>query len=44
MIPTPKSKYYTEEVRKKLLELLDKDPHDYTIGDTEELENIADLI
>jgi hypothetical protein len=44
MVPAARSKYYTEEVRKKLIELLDKDPREYTMGDIEELENIAELI
>lgn len=43
-VPAAKSKYYTEEVRKRLIELLDKDPREYTMGDIEELENIAELI
>jgi hypothetical protein len=44
MVPAAKSKYYTEEVRRRLIELLDKDPREYTMGDIEELENIAELI
>ena len=43
MIPDS-TEYYTEEMREKLLGLLNKDPRDYTIGDTEELERIADLM
>lgn len=42
--PISRSKYYTEEVRKRLLELLDKDIKDYTWRDVYELEKIADLI
>ena len=44
MIPAAKSKYYTEEVRRRLIGLLDKDLREYTMGDIEELENIAELI
>jgi hypothetical protein len=44
MVPAARSKYYTEEVRRRLIELLDKDPREYTMGDIEELENIAELI
>jgi len=44
MAPAARSKHYTEEVRRKLIELLDKDPREYGMGDTEELENIAELI
>jgi hypothetical protein len=43
MVPAARSKYYTEELR-RLIELLDKDPREYTMGDIEELENIAELI
>jgi hypothetical protein len=35
---------YFIDVRKRLIELLDKDPREYTMGDIEELENIAELI
>jgi chromosome segregation ATPase len=43
-IPLPTSKYYTEEVRKKLIEILNKNPDDYTMDDVYELRNIADLM
>jgi len=44
MAPAARSKYYTEEVRRKLIELLDKDPREYTMDDIEELEGVAELI
>jgi len=44
LLPAPKSKYYTREVYERLLQLLDKDPNDYTMADIEEMERIADLI
>ncbi|RSN73021.1 hypothetical protein [Candidatus Methanodesulfokora washburnensis] len=43
-IPTSTSKYYTEEVRKKLIEILNKKPSDYTMDDVYELRRIADLM
>jgi DNA repair exonuclease SbcCD ATPase subunit len=44
LLPAASSKYYTEEVRRRLLELLDRDPRDLTLGDTQEIERIAELI
>ncbi|MGC9149145.1 MAG: hypothetical protein ACP5GI_06875 [Sulfolobales archaeon] len=44
LLPSPKSKYYTKEVYERLLQLLDKDPNEYTMADIEEMERIADLI
>ena len=43
-IPNAKSKYYTEEVRKRLQALLDKELEEYTWEDAAELENIAKLM
>jgi hypothetical protein len=43
-IPTSASKYYTEEVRKRLIGILDKSPDDYTMDDVYELRRIADLM
>jgi hypothetical protein len=42
MLPPARSKYYTEEVRRRLLELLEKD--DVTVEDLRELDRISDLI
>jgi hypothetical protein len=42
--PQPASKYYTEEVAKRLDELLAKDPEELTLADLRELDRIADLI
>jgi len=42
--PATSSKYYTEEVRERLLQLLSKDPNEYTLEDVRELNRIADLI
>jgi hypothetical protein len=42
--PSPTSKYYTEEVAKRLDELLAKDPEELTSSDLSELERIADRI
>jgi hypothetical protein len=42
--PSPASKYYTEEVAKRLNELLAKDPEELTPSDLSELERIADRI
>ena len=42
MVPAAKSKYYTEEVRRRLLELLEKD--DVALEDLRELDRISDLI
>jgi len=44
LIPGARSKYYTEEVRRRLISILDKHPREYTMADIEELGNIADLI
>jgi len=44
LLPTGMSKYYTKEVEEKLRKLLDKDLNEYTLQDTRELENIADLM
>jgi hypothetical protein len=41
-LPPARSKYYTEEVRRRLLELLEKD--DVTAEDVRELDRISDLI
>jgi len=41
-LPPARSKYYTEEVRRRLLELLEKD--DVTAEDVRELDQISDLI
>lgn len=46
-IPQAKSKYYTEEVRKRLAELLDRlinNPDSATMDDVLEMERIADLM
>jgi hypothetical protein len=40
--PSPTSKYHTEEVAKRLDELLAKDPEELTLSDLSELERIAD--
>ena len=42
--PQPTSKYYTEEVARRLDELLAKDPEELTLADLRELDRIADLI
>jgi hypothetical protein len=42
--PQPTSKYYTEEVARRLDELLAKDPEELTLADIRELDRIADLI
>jgi hypothetical protein len=42
--PQPASKYYTEEVARRLDELLAKDPEELTLADLRELDRIADLI
>lgn len=42
MLPPARSKYYTEEVRRKLLELLEKD--DVTVDDLRELDRISELL
>ena len=42
MLPPARSKYYTEEVRRRLLELLEKD--DVALEDLRELDRISDLI
>ncbi|MEZ0290287.1 MAG: hypothetical protein ABWJ42_04280 [Sulfolobales archaeon] len=44
LIPQPLSKYYTREVRDRLLALLNKDLNEYTLEDVRELERIADLM
>ncbi|MEL9991346.1 MAG: hypothetical protein QXP98_07840 [Thermoproteus sp.] len=38
------SRYYTKEVERRLRELLDKNPEDYTMADIEEFFKIADLM
>ncbi|MEM0484713.1 MAG: hypothetical protein QW434_08480 [Pyrobaculum sp.] len=43
-LPHAMSKYYTEEVRKRLQTLLDKELDQYTWEDVAELENIAKLM
>lgn len=43
-VPVAKTKYYTEEVRRRLIELLDKDIDAYTWEDVAELEKIANAI
>ncbi|RFA96131.1 hypothetical protein [Pyrobaculum aerophilum] len=43
-LPYAMSKYYTEEVRKRLQTLLDKELDQYTWEDVAELENIAKLM
>ncbi|MEM0276317.1 hypothetical protein [Pyrobaculum sp.] len=43
-IPYAMSKYYTEEVRRRLQALLDKELEEYTWEDAAELENIAKLM
>ncbi len=42
--PHPTSKYYTEEVARRLDEPLAKDPKELTLSDLRELERIGDLI
>ena len=42
MLPPVRSKYYTEEVRRRLLELLEKD--DVTADDLRELDKLSELI
>jgi len=42
MLPPMRSKYYTEEVRRRLLELLEKD--DVTVDDLRELDRLSELI
>ena len=42
MLPPVRSRYYTEEVRRRLLELLEKD--DVTVDDLRELDKISELI
>ena len=42
--PHPTSKYYIEEVARRLDELLAKDPEELTLSDIRELERIGDLI
>jgi hypothetical protein len=44
LFPSTSSKYYTKEVAKKLMELLDKDPKDFTLADVDELNEIADTL
>ena len=44
LVPVSKSKYYTEEVRRRLIELLEKDVEEYTWEDVAELEKIANAI
>jgi DNA repair exonuclease SbcCD ATPase subunit len=44
LLPAASSKHYTEEVRRRLLELLDRDPRDLTLGDTQDIERMAELI
>ncbi|AET31623.1 hypothetical protein [Pyrobaculum ferrireducens] len=44
LAPAARSRYYTEEVRKRLLDLLDKEIRDYTWEDVAELEKIAEAI
>ncbi|MEM1598310.1 MAG: hypothetical protein QXP31_07465 [Pyrobaculum sp.] len=44
VVPSATSKYYTKEVEKRLRELLDKNPEEYTMADVEELKKIADLM
>ncbi len=44
LIPVARSKYYTEEIREKLLKLLRKEIKDYTWDDVAELEKIAEAI
>ncbi|MEM0278010.1 hypothetical protein [Pyrobaculum sp.] len=43
-MPYVQSKYYTEEVRRRLIALLDKEIKDYTWDDVAELERIAEAI
>lgn len=43
-VPYVQSKYYTEEVRRRLIALLDKEIKDYTWDDVAELERIAEAI
>ncbi|MCU7787588.1 hypothetical protein ODS41_06620 [Pyrobaculum sp. 3827-6] len=44
LTPMARSRYYTEEVRRRLLELLDKDVESYTWDEVAELERIAKAI
>ncbi|MEZ0318598.1 MAG: DUF2730 family protein [Pyrobaculum sp.] len=44
LTPTAKSKYYTPEVRERLLAILNKDIDDFTWQDVEELDRISELI
>jgi hypothetical protein len=44
LTPVARSRYYTEEVRRRLLELLDKDVESYTWDEVAELERIAKAI
>jgi hypothetical protein len=44
LTPVARSRYYTEEVRRRLLELLDKDVESYTWDEVAELEKIAEAI
>ncbi|WP_258870705.1 DUF2046 domain-containing protein [Pyrobaculum aerophilum] len=44
VVPRAQSKYYTEEVRRRLIALLDKEIKDYTWDDVAELEKIAEAI
>ncbi|MCU7788027.1 hypothetical protein ODS41_08900 [Pyrobaculum sp. 3827-6] len=44
LVPTAKSKYYTEEVKKRLEALLSKNLEDYTWDDVAEFEEIAEAI
>lgn len=44
LFPSSSSKYYTKEVAKKLMELLDKDPREFTLADVDELNEIADIL
>ena len=44
LIPHPSSKYYTEKVRRKLIEILDKPIEEFTWDDIDELEKIFELL
>ena len=44
LIPYSSSKYYTEEVRKKLIKILDKPIEEFTWDDIDELEKIFELL
>jgi hypothetical protein len=44
LLPPSASKYYTKEVMERLVQLLEKDPEQYTMADIEEFNRIADLI